>query len=118
MIKQAVRVKGKGKVRDATLVVLAKGFSNKVGERIRQNKSVEIDVWFSEYISSADYKKIDQPIYAELGITDKDIKDILKRAKKDPSVIPIPASKPFAGTGRNSSCPCGSGKKYKKCCGV
>ena len=24
---------------------------------------------------------------------------------------------PFAGIGRNDPCPCGSGKKYKKCCG-
>lgn len=26
-------------------------------------------------------------------------------------------SKPTAHTGRNEPCPCGSGKKYKKCCG-
>ncbi len=25
---------------------------------------------------------------------------------------------PFAGTGRNADCPCGSGKKYKKCHGA
>jgi len=25
---------------------------------------------------------------------------------------------PFANVGRNDPCPCGSGKKYKKCCGV
>jgi uncharacterized protein YecA (UPF0149 family) len=25
--------------------------------------------------------------------------------------------KPYAGTGRNERCPCGSGKKYKVCCG-
>jgi len=25
--------------------------------------------------------------------------------------------KPYAGTCRNDMCPCGSGKKYKKCCG-
>lgn len=35
--------------------------------------------------------------------------------------IPAPASqrpdKKFAGTGRNAPCPCGSGKKYKVCCG-
>ncbi|WP_017618737.1 preprotein translocase subunit SecA [Nocardiopsis gilva] len=27
------------------------------------------------------------------------------------------ADKPYAGTGRNAQCPCGSGKKYKKCHG-
>src|SRR3546814_9172666 len=34
---------------------------------------------------------------------------------------PVPASNaddPFAGTGRNADCPCGSGKKYKKCHGA
>ena len=25
--------------------------------------------------------------------------------------------KKFSGTGRNEKCPCGSGIKYKKCCG-
>ena len=25
---------------------------------------------------------------------------------------------PGAGIGRNDPCPCGSGKKYKKCCGA
>jgi uncharacterized protein len=25
---------------------------------------------------------------------------------------------PFAKVGRNDPCPCGSGKKYKKCCGL
>ena len=25
---------------------------------------------------------------------------------------------PYAGVGRNDTCPCGSGKKYKKCCGA
>lgn len=24
---------------------------------------------------------------------------------------------PFVGVGRNDPCPCGSGKKFKKCCG-
>jgi hypothetical protein len=29
-----------------------------------------------------------------------------------------PANMPVAAPGRNDPCPCGSGKKYKKCCGV
>ncbi|UUZ58127.1 SEC-C metal-binding domain-containing protein [Nocardioides sp. B-3] len=28
------------------------------------------------------------------------------------------ADDPFAGTGRNEKCPCGSGKKYKQCHGA
>src|SRR5258708_13443674 len=28
----------------------------------------------------------------------------------------MPARKPFRNVGRNDPCPCGSGKKFKKCC--
>ena len=41
----------------------------------------------NKYENSLDYEKIQLPI------------------KNDPKI------------GRNNSCPCGSGKKYKKCCG-
>ncbi len=29
----------------------------------------------------------------------------------------VPQKKPLANVGRNDSCPCGSGKKFKNCCG-
>ena len=29
-----------------------------------------------------------------------------------------PYVNPYAGIGRNDPCPCGSGKKFKKCCGM
>ena len=29
---------------------------------------------------------------------------------------PLPFVDPFKGVGRNDPCPCGSGKKFKKCC--
>ena len=35
-----------------------------------------------------------------------------------PGVPPAPASNPYAGIGRNDPCPCGSGKKFKKCHGA
>lgn len=40
----------------------------------------------------------------------------------DPDAPPIPdmpveQAKADAAPGRNDACPCGSGKKYKKCCG-
>jgi len=31
--------------------------------------------------------------------------------------VPGPAARPTPKVGRNDPCPCGSGKKYKKCCG-
>jgi hypothetical protein len=36
----------------------------------------------------------------------------------EPAPAAKPAPTPAAKTGRNDPCPCGSGKKYKKCCGV
>ena len=36
--------------------------------------------------------------------------------KKDAEIIPITFKRNDAKVGRNDPCPCGSGKKYKKCC--
>jgi hypothetical protein len=34
----------------------------------------------------------------------------------EPRTPQLPAANPFKGVGRNDPCPCGSGKKFKKCC--
>ena len=34
----------------------------------------------------------------------------------EPRALQLPAVNPFKGVGRNDPCPCGSGKKFKKCC--
>jgi len=39
------------------------------------------------------------------------------RAQQPPVQAPIPIVEDSARVGRNDPCPCGSGKKYKKCCG-
>ena len=44
-----------------------------------------------------------------------DIKAEEELLKKTPKTDPIRADKV---TDRNAPCPCGSGKKYKKCCGA
>lgn len=36
---------------------------------------------------------------------------------KDDSVAAKPVQRKTAKVGRNDPCPCGSGKKYKNCCG-
>jgi hypothetical protein len=52
-----------------------------------------------------------------------------ERAKLDPVVAPprlriclpedeVPAAPQYAVVGRNRPCPCGSGKKHKRCCGA
>ncbi len=35
-----------------------------------------------------------------------------------PPAVGVPASNPYAGIGRNDPCPCGSGRKFKKCHGA
>ena len=39
------------------------------------------------------------------------------RAQKQDDAPEMPVNKPIQKVGRNDLCPCGSGKKYKKCCG-
>lgn len=42
------------------------------------------------------------------------------RSTQRPSTVGVVSSptKNYPGTGRNAPCPCGSGRKYKRCCGV
>lgn len=44
--------------------------------------------------------------------------DLLEWVAEDlvTDLAPRPVHNPFRGVGRNDSCPCGSGKKFKKCC--
>lgn len=48
----------------------------------------------------------------------RDDQERAKRAQNSYNLFdsPIPASNPFRSVGRNDPCPCGSGKKFKKCC--
>ncbi|MCU0639949.1 MAG: SEC-C domain-containing protein, partial [Candidatus Krumholzibacteria bacterium] len=43
--------------------------------------------------------------------------DISPGAGEGPPVRPVPVQRDMPKVGRNDPCPCGSGKKYKKCCG-
>ncbi|MCI0480557.1 MAG: SEC-C domain-containing protein, partial [Candidatus Dadabacteria bacterium] len=43
--------------------------------------------------------------------------DISPGAGEGPPARPVPVQRDMPKVGRNDPCPCGSGKKYKKCCG-
>jgi preprotein translocase subunit SecA len=47
-----------------------------------------------------------------LGTSHSELKSPLHKTESRPQVTPIHK------IGRNDPCPCGSGKKYKKCCGA
>lgn len=44
--------------------------------------------------------------------------DAQLRRNHGPLAVPVTAPVTRGKTGRNAPCPCGSGKKYKKCCGL
>ena len=50
------------------------------------------------------------PAWKEI-FTEEKLKELYKEAKKANTIVKGPK------VGRNDPCPCGSGKKYKKCCG-
>ena len=56
------------------------------------------------------------PAYQQLfAYAEQRLKDLSKQVPPPaPSQEPVPSTEPV---GRNDPCPCGSGKKYKKCCG-
>jgi uncharacterized protein YecA (UPF0149 family) len=58
-------------------------------------------------------RRLDQ--FAQRTRTTDEIKAEEELLKKTPKVEPIKADKL---PDRNAPCPCGSGKKYKKCCGA
>ena len=53
--------------------------------------------------------------FAQRGRSVEELKAEEELLKKTPKVEPIKADKKID---RNAPCPCGSGKKYKKCCGA
>jgi hypothetical protein len=53
--------------------------------------------------------------FAQRGRSVDEIKAEEELLKKTPKTEPIKADK---APDRNAPCPCGSGKKYKKCCGA
>ena len=63
-------------------------------------------------------KKLDEKKLSDLARRARSREDVEaeeKLIKETEKVEPIKAG---PDTGRNDPCPCGSGKKYKKCCGA
>jgi hypothetical protein len=50
----------------------------------------------------------------ELALGGQGAGDLIAALQK---VMPKPVSNPYCHVGRNDPCPCGSGKKFKRCCG-
>jgi len=53
-------------------------------------------------------------VFKAAGITEADLQQVIVSIKESK---PIPYVNPTPSVGRNDPCTCGSGKKYKFCCG-
>lgn len=101
---------------------------------LHENKCVD-EMIFGDFIDVEEYFENPKPV----GKNRKQLKSIFELAEEEKKwwdesrkedddekiasplpPFPSPAEvneKKYPGTGRNEPCPCGSGKKYKKCCG-
>lgn len=69
------------------------------------------DYLMRDYNDHADF----QEVLAGMKITRKDIEGIVRDLLDNADKV-IEAKAELPKIGRNAACPCGSGKKYKKCC--
>ena len=93
-----------------------------LGEPGVHEKAVRALQWFLEHGGNLDIEYGDgvsaRKIIKALETTDKTLKGVLDRAEQQLSEGSNPGSGAIARpTARNSSCPCGSSHKFKKCCG-
>jgi len=78
---------------------------------VRRDSDIEEDVKQAMFRidNSEDFKVA----FTKIGVTEEDVRTILTEIKEEkPEQV-----KDVVKIGRNELCPCGSGKKYKKCCG-
>ena len=84
-------------------------------EALTPESDVQLDIDFEKLLFNMHAYKADWLV--ELSEWD----DVLSRERRDEIAREYRTSKIYVNEthiGRNDPCPCGSGKKYKKCCGV
>jgi hypothetical protein len=89
---------------------------NKLGPIMESRNLVfEDEDQANEFLKLITLAKNNTRMWENKGHTPYEINDILRERNKNIINFPI-MQKPK--TGRNDQCPCGSGKKYKKCCAI
>lgn len=77
--------------------------------------------WYLEHGGSLDIEDGEgmcaRHIIEKLEKTDRTLKGIVDRFEEGKADCSLPGGAIARPTARNSPCPCGSGRKYKKCCG-
>jgi hypothetical protein len=70
--------------------------------------------YLGDFDDDSDYQQVfdgEDSIYDEDGFDGYDYEDY------EEDMVPVVPKDPYANTPRNAPCPCGSGKKYKRCHG-
>ncbi len=83
---------------------IQKNLQSDISENLKQEEAIKKQEALIKFKSQAD-KKVEQEIRE------------LNAKKSGITLIKADSDIKTSVTGRNDSCPCGSGKKYKKCCG-
>ncbi|AVR88387.1 UPF0149 family protein [Thauera aromatica] len=98
----------------------AAGLDEEVVEAVRETLDEVLEPWAAEDAAGAD----DETRLGWLVALGEAVNDIhahwrdLDFAPPAPLSVEAPRRPAPAGPGRNDPCPCGSGKKFKKCCGA
>ncbi|MGI6731481.1 MAG: SEC-C metal-binding domain-containing protein [Anaerovoracaceae bacterium] len=84
-------------------------------KKFDENSEVNLDINFEKLFFNMLEAKADYlytlPQWSNI-LTEEKMQEIIKAHKKSKTLVKEKAP------GRNDPCPCGSGKKYKKCCGA
>ncbi len=79
-----------------------------------RNRTAEIVATFFEYLRTAGRVAEGDDWAAQMRVLGAGVQH---RVREDGSVRGVTHRRAAESVGRNDPCPCGSGKKYKKCCG-
>jgi|GEM_PF-2349999 len=91
---------------------------NTILARFVDEKSVKkehLDL-FEQLPDMAGCFKVLPSLISAVGMLGKDISAQKEQSKESSSIIASPSKNETRNIGRNDLCPCGSGKKFKKCC--
>lgn len=93
---------------------------DKMGDNLRQDIAQSVFKFQIALPTPSDLQQIFSQMRME---TNRSFAQELEEAPAEPAPLPTPSEKIIPITadekiGRNDDCPCGSGKKYKKCCGI
>jgi len=84
---------------------------------VKRDLAMGKDQALARLADSSDNRLVDDTV-AEMGWWHCFQPSAPAKPKPAPSWVPSPIKNAKPKTGRNEPCPCGSGKKYKKCCGA